>query len=89
MASKEEIKALFLAELETTPLNGEIALLKQHIIDEIARPNIILNIVYNFTHPLSEDELGTIILLCKLEFGFIPTNFSMNCISIDMSKFLE
>ncbi len=87
MASKEEIKLLFIAELKNTPQYQIILNIKQLILDEISRPNIQKLIIYIFDRYVNSEEQEIIKMCGLLEFGFdIYVNESMCEISMD--KFL-
>lgn len=88
MASKEEIKSLFVAELKNSVIYQEVLLLKQAIIAEIASPNVNMYMSYSFSRMLEDSEIKIFQMCCKLEFGFIPTDINNLMIIIDMSNFV-
>jgi hypothetical protein len=89
MTSKQQIKDLFVAELLNTPQYQIILTIKQLILDEIARPNIQSQIIYNFDTQQTDEEIGIIKMCIKNEFGFDTNNISNNSIIIDMKQFLQ
>lgn len=89
MASKQEIKDLFIAEIKNTSEYQVILQLKAFILNEIATPNIQEEVVYNFETPLSEEGIKNFKLGMIVEFGFSTENMSSNCVFIDMKKFLS
>jgi hypothetical protein len=70
MASKEEIKVAFTAELKNTQEYQIILNIKQLIMDEIATPTINRKINYTFDRNMSYEERNNIILCGIIEFGF-------------------
>lgn len=89
MASKQEIKDLFITEIKNTPEYQVILQLKAFILNEIATPNIQEEVFYTFETPLSEEGLKNFKLGMIIEFGFCTENMSSNYVFIDMKKFLE
>jgi hypothetical protein len=89
MTSNQEIKNLFTNELLNTPQYQIIKKIKQHILDEIAAPNIQENVIYNFEIPQTIEEQSIISMCSIIEFGFPLTNMSECCVCIDMKKFLN
>ena len=89
MASKQEIKDLFVAELKNTPQYQIVLTLKQIILNEIATPNIQSQVIYNFETQQTDFEVEVIKMCMTVEFGFSTNNISTQCVIIDMSKFLE
>ena len=89
MASKDEIKTLFVAELKNTPQYATVLLIKQMILEEIATPNIQSQVVYTFGTPQSNYDIDVIKMCLTVEFGFTTNNINESWVSIDMSKFLE
>jgi hypothetical protein len=89
MASKAEIKDLFVTELKNTPQYQTVLILKQIIINEIAVPNVQAQIIYNFETPQSDYDVEVIKMCMLVEFGFKIDNISGSSVVIDMAKFLE
>ena len=88
MASKQEIKTAFTAELLATPQYQIVLKIKQLILDEIARPNINQFVVYNYETPQNKLEQQNIKMCMILEFGFSTENISESCVVINMMDFL-
>jgi hypothetical protein len=88
MTSKQEIKDLFTAELKNTPQHTIVLAIKQLILDEIARPNVQSQIIYEFNPILTEDEIGIVKMCMIIEFGFDTNNISSNSVIVDMKSFL-
>ncbi len=91
MTSKEEIRILLTEELKNSNQYQECLLLKQFIIDQINRPNIVsMILVYSFSSPFNNNDEVEIFKLCfKILFGFIENNMNYELINIDLSKFLD
>ncbi len=89
MTSKQEIKDLFVAELKNTPQYQTVLNIKQLILNEIATPNILSEVVYNFETPQNKDDLGIIKMCMTIEFGFTTNSITNDYVVIEMSKFLE
>lgn len=87
--SKEEIKALFVAELKNTPQYAEVLNIKQKILDEILTPKVQKYVVYNFSVEQTNDEVDIIKMCLLVEFGFTTDNLNNQSVIIDMIKFLE
>jgi hypothetical protein len=88
MSSKQEIKDLFVAELKNTSQYQIVLTIKQIILNEIATPNILSQVIYNFETPQSEYDIEVIKMCLTVEFGFTTSNISSNSVIIDMSNFL-
>lgn len=89
MSSKQEIKDLFVAELKNTPQYQIVLTIKQIILNEIATPNILSQVIYNFETPQSDYDIEVIKMCLTVEFGFTTSNISSNCVIIDMKDFLN
>jgi hypothetical protein len=89
MSSKQEIKDLFVAELKNTTQYGIVLTIKQIILNEIATPNILSQVIYNFETPQTDYDIEVIKLCLTVEFGFTTNNISSNCVIIDMKDFLN
>jgi hypothetical protein len=70
MASKEEVKNAFTAELKTTPEYQIIINIKQRILNDIATPNIQRTVHYDFDKYMGQDEQANIKMCGIIEFGF-------------------
>jgi hypothetical protein len=88
MSSKQEIKDAFTSDLKDTPQYAIVLAIKQVILDEIAKPNVQSQVIYEFTPTLSEEEKGILKMCMILEFGFSTNNISNNAVIIDMINFL-
>ena len=88
MASKDEIKVLFINELKNTTLYNEVLNMKQKIIDEIITPKVQKYVVYEFSRILTDEEKDIIKMCMLVEFGFTTDNLNNQSIIIDMEKFL-
>ena len=89
MSSKQEIKDLFVAELKNTPQYQIVLTIKQIILNEIATPNILSQVIYNFETPQSDYNIEVIKMCLTVEFGFTTSNISSNSVIIDMKDFLN
>lgn len=89
MASKQEIKDLFVIELKNTPQYQIVLNIKQIIINEILVPNVQPQVLYNFDTLQSNYDIEIIKMCMTVEFGFTTNNINESWVSIDMSKFLE
>lgn len=88
MASKEEIKTAFTAELKNTPEYQIILNIKQRILNDIATPNIQRTVHYDFDKYMGQEEQVNIKLCSIIEFGFeiyVNEYFA----EVYMDKFLE
>ena len=88
MASKEEIKTAFVAELKLTTQYAEILRMKQFIMDEIARPNIQITLQYLYSTYQTDDDLQIIKLCFLYEFGYSLIDTNNQLCNIDMTKFI-
>jgi hypothetical protein len=88
MSSKQQIKDLFTEELKNTPQYQIVLTIKQIILNEIATPNILPQVIYNFETPQTDESINIIKLCMIIEFGFDTNNISCNAVIIDMSNFL-
>jgi len=88
MSSKQQIKDLFIEELKNTTQYQIVLTIKQIILNEIATPNILPQVIYNFETPQTDESINIIKLCMIIEFGFDTNNISCNAVIIDMSKFL-
>ena len=89
MSSKQEIKDLFVAELKNTPQYQIVLTIKQIILNEIATPHILAQVIYNFETPQSDYDIEVIKMCLTVEFGFTTCNISSNSVIIDMKDFLN
>ncbi len=89
MSSKQQIKDLFTAELKNTPEYQIILTIKQLILDEIAQPNILATIVYNFNTPQTKEQQDIISMCSIIEFGFPLNNISDIGVVVNMYNFLN
>ncbi len=90
MSSKEIIKNFLIDDLKTSSSYAEILLIKEFIIKQIESPGVnSMNIVYNFTNQLTDEQLQIFKLCFKIEFGWINENVNQYSCVIDLSKFLE
>jgi len=88
MASKEEIKTSFTAELKNTPEYQIILNIKQRILDYIATPNIQRTVNYDFDRYVGQEEQANIKMCSIIEFGFeifVTEYFA----EVYMDKFLD
>ena len=88
MASKEEVKMAFTAELKTTQEYQIILNIKQLILEKIATPNIQKTVHYDFDRYVSQEEQSNIKMCSIVEFGFeifVNEYFA----EVYMDKFLE
>jgi hypothetical protein len=88
MASKEEVKTAFIAELKNTPEYQIILNIKQIILDYIATPNIQRTVHYDFEGFKNQEEQANIKMCSVIEFGFeifVNEYFA----EVYMDKFLE
>lgn len=88
MSSKQQIKDLFTEELKNTPQYQILLNIKQLILNEIATPNILPQVVYNFETMQSDEDINIIKLCMIIEFGFDTNNINSNCVVIEMKQFL-
>jgi hypothetical protein len=88
MASKQEIKDLFIAELKNTPEYNIVLDIKRAILFEIATPNIQAQLQYNFSSGQSDEQVQVIKMCLTVEFGFSTTSISSACVVIAMADFL-
>lgn len=88
MSSKQQIKDLFTEELKNTPQYMIVLAIKQLILNEIATPNILPQVVYNFETMQSDEDINIIKLCMYIEFGFDTNNINSNCVVIEMKQFL-
>jgi hypothetical protein len=88
MSSKQQIKDLFTTELINTPQYQIVLAIKQIILNEIATPNILSQVIYNFETQQTDEEINIIKLCMIIEFGFDTNNISSNSVVIDMKQFL-
>jgi hypothetical protein len=88
MTSKQEIKDAFTIDLKDTPQYAIVLAIKQVILDEIAKPNVQSQVIYEFTPSLSEEQIGVFKMCMIVEFGFDTNNISGNAVIIDMKSFL-
>jgi len=86
--SKQEIKDLFIQELKNTQEYQIVLAIKQVILNEIATPNILPQVIYNFDTPQTDESLNIIKLCIIIEFGFDTNNISNNTVIINMKDFL-
>lgn len=89
MASKQEIKDLFTAELMNTPQYQIVLNIKQVILNEILTPNVQPQIIYNFEMVQTDEEVGIIKMCMIIEFGFDTVSINNNTVIIDMKNFLQ
>jgi hypothetical protein len=89
MASKQEIKDLFVAELKNTPQYQIVLTLKQIILNEIMTPSIQSQVIYNFETQQTDFEVEVIKMCLTVEFGFTTFNINTQCVIFDMSNFLN
>ncbi len=89
MSSKQEIKDLFVAELKNTPQYQIVLTIKQIILNEIATPHILSQVIYNFETPQTDYDIEVIKMCLTVEFGFTTCNISSNSVIIDMKDFLN
>jgi hypothetical protein len=89
MTSKQEIKALFIAELINTPEYIDVLNVKTLIISEIATPNIQQSVKYTFASPKNEEQLIVFNMCMLYEFGFASQSITSNYVVVDMSQFLQ
>jgi hypothetical protein len=88
MASKEEVKIAFVAELQNTPEYQLILNIKQLILEKIATPNIQRTVHYDFDGVKNQEEQSNIKMCSIVEFGFeifVNEYFA----EVYMDKFLE
>jgi hypothetical protein len=88
MTSKQEIKDAFTVDLKETPQYAIVLAIKQVILDEIAKPNVQSQVIYEFNPSLTEEEIGVFKMCMIVEFGFDTNNISGNAVIIDMKSFL-
>jgi hypothetical protein len=88
MTSKQEIKDAFTIDLKNTPQYAIVLAIKQVILDEIAKPNVQSQVIYEFTTSLTEEEIGILKMCMIVEFGFDTNNISGYAVIIDMKSFL-
>jgi hypothetical protein len=88
MSSKQQIKDLFTNELINTPQYQIVLEIKQIILNEIATPNILPQVIYNFETQQTDEDINIIKLCMIIEFGFDTNNISSNSVVIDMKQFL-
>lgn len=88
MASRDEIKNLFVAELKNTPQYQIVLAIKQIILNEIATPSIQSQVIYNFEYAQSDYDIEVIKMCMTVEFGFSTNNISYNSVIIEMKDFL-
>ncbi len=88
MSSKEEIKVAFTNELKNTPEYTDIIAIKQLILNEIATPNILEYVKYNFSSPKSEEQQSILNLCLLVEFGFTTQSMTSNFVVLEMKHFL-
>jgi len=88
MASKQQIRDLFTEELKNTSQYQIVLAIKQVILNEIATPHILPQVIYNFDTPQTDESIDIIKLCMIIEFGFDTNNISCNNMIIDMKKFL-
>jgi hypothetical protein len=88
MSAKDEIKNAFTLELKTTPQYQIVLAIKNLIMQEIATPHILSQIIYNFETQQTDEEVNIIKLCMIVEFGFDTNNISSNSVIIDMKYFL-
>ena len=88
MSSKQQIKDLFTTELINTTQYQVVLAIKQIILNEIATPNILSQVIYNFETQQTDEEINIIKLCMIIEFGFDTNNISSNSVVIDMKQFL-
>ena len=89
MSSKQEIKDLFTVELKNTPQYQLVLNVKQLILNEIATPHILRQVVYNYDAPISKEEVEIVKMCFLIEFGYLIYNLSEYSLIVDMAKFLE
>ena len=88
MASKQEIKDLFIAELKNTPLYSIVLDIKRVILNEIATPNIQSQVLYTFAEQQSDEQVQILKMCMVVEFGFTTSSISGACVIIAMADFL-
>lgn len=88
MTSKQEIKDAFTADLKDTREYAIVLAIKAVILDEIAKPNVKSQVIYEFTPSLTEEQMGIFKMCMIVEFGFDTNNISSNAVIIDMKNFL-
>ncbi len=88
MSSKDEIKALFVAELKNTPEYTDVTNIKTLIIEKIMTPNIQQYVKYDFPSVKSEEELSVFNMCMLVEFGFNSSSVTSSYVVIDMKQFL-
>lgn len=89
MASKQEIKDLFTAELMNTPQYQIVLNIKQVILNEILTPSVQSQVIYNFETTQTDEEVGIIKMCMIIEFGFDTVSINNNTVIIQMKRFLE
>ena len=89
MTSKQEIKALFVAELINTPEYADVINVKTLIMSEIATPNIQQSVKYTFSLLKNEEQLVVFNMCMLYEFGFCSQSITSNYVVVDMSQFLQ
>ncbi len=87
MSSKQEIKNAFTNELMNTPQYQIVLDIKNTIMDEIARPNVMRYVNYDFAIEQTDKEIDILKMCFIIEFGNIP-NINNQSVGIDMSNFL-
>ena len=88
MSSKQEIKDAFSNELMNTPQYQIVLDIKKKILDEIAAPNILSYVNYEFITEQTDKEIQIIKLCFIIEFGNNPIVITNKNVGIDMSYFL-
>lgn len=84
--SYQEIKTLFEEEIKKSIEWQETILVKNYIIQTINEPNILMNVIYNFSQSINIDIFK---MAFKIQFGFQNDNISdFQCI-INMMEFLN
>ena len=86
--SRDQIRSAFTAELKLSDEYQEVLLLKQSILDEIAAPNIVAQLKYTFTMPMTDSQINIFKLCYLVEFGWVPDFVTNDSITIDMVRFL-